>query len=77
MIGNGMIQAAMTWMDEHSDGDGYFLKLTMCDGRVIIGACRYPKAYAHHHQMEVPDANGDRQPVWVNLHEVSTVEIER
>lgn len=70
--------AAMAHMDQNSEGEGYFLRVSLVTGVVVTGAAYKPDLDLKLIRLDVPNSHtGERAPVWIALNSIVAVEIER
>ena len=61
-------------MEQHMDGDGYHVTVTLSSGKQVTGAIHNPRM-AGYVQMDVPDKKGDPSPVFIALGEIAVIEV--
>lgn len=75
--GEQAVLAAHAYAEENAEGSGYWLRLRMVDGSELRGPCNKPEQGVMRMEIFTEDQDVNyKEPVWVVLDQVQSVQIE-
>lgn len=74
--GELLVIKAQAYAERTGEGAGYWLKLHLCDGKMLYGACHKPEQGIMRMEIYTEEGVDYAAPVWVDLGCVTHVQID-